>query len=344
MLYLISFYHPDSFGSFFVLPLTNLTRNSSIHCVIHNMHVTEVTTVVKVRFKQHATGMNDWSSHMQTLNITVTDHHIRINQSKLQTNALLFIETNSNNEISLICRIECPGTSCSNEFMVPPVDVLKDRYIIATPIQNEQNVQQVQCHVVTMFNGTSYSIPYLNIHKHNLTFLNHSSFTLPLNAPNPVFIVASHIISVVCFQILHNGYFIQYVLPSMGMKYELSKNDQTNTMFAISMDDNTFVNISNTCTAFCNEYIILKKAGTRSEEISKKPNSSLSIFANKPIILLGMVSSNCSPTGSNLVYVPPTVNHSRIHNFSNCNSSGPQHFKLIRTEIVSISFKRVQFT
>ena len=335
MLYLISFYHPDSFGSFFVLPLTNLSRNSSIHCVIHNMPVTEVKTVVTVRYKQRATGMNDWSY------LNVTDHHIRINQSLLLTNSLLFIETNSNNEISLICRIECPGTSCSNEFMVPPVDVLKDRYIIATPdIQNEQNVQ-VQCHVVTMFNGTSYSIPYLNIHKHNLTFLNHSSFTLPLNAPNPVFIVASHIISVVCFQILHNGYFIQYVLPSMGMKYELSKNDQTNTMFAISMDDNTFVNISNTCTAFCNEYIVLKKAGTRSEEISKKPNSSLSIFANKPIILLGMVSSNCSPTGSNLVYVPPTVNHSRIHNFSNCNSSGPQHFKLFPTEIVSISFKRV---
>lgn len=292
----------DTLGSVFILP-TNKTW--TVKCTVDSMSGTP-PTAVKVYSRSMKNGIIDWNmTTIQIINNSfIINPSIISSISPTEPERRPVIATIKGNDVSLICSCYNLNT-CSNRFIVPQVDILQTQYVLVMPNISENRVENnSQCDVVTIFDDTSFSLPMLNILKKNLSRLTTTRVSWNMSY-NPVFIVASHVISVICFRSFENNYLVNYVLPSFGTDYKICKTDnQTKDIVMVSLDHNTVLNIFEMNPDYYTEHVLLETGGSLRTHEMKHANSFLSIKTFKPVLVLAWIETSSSPRNLDIIYVP----------------------------------------
>jgi hypothetical protein len=265
---------------------------------------------------------------------------------------LLVIEI-PNEESPLSCHYQCGNKRCSNSFIVPPVDILQPKYIF--PVK-----ESCRCSVISIFDNTSFAIPHLDFSEENIPALGQRTVATPNKTfEEPLFITASHVITVQCYCERQDGYFVQSILPAEGTKYKLRWSENIDQLItAISTDDNTVLTVSYmTVNDSYSRHVIVERGGQHHNVTYLE--SFLSISSNKPIILMALTKSpEHSPFNDTVVYIPDTSHIlqnmesistclSDVKYFNLSDSGSQHHFRLFSREFVSviyINLKRVCFT
>ncbi|XP_052690038.1 uncharacterized protein LOC128168021 [Crassostrea angulata] len=335
----------DTLGSMFVLPFGN---TMTVKCSAEIFSGT-LPTEVKIYSKPINAETIVWN--LTTIQINNNDFIIdrNISASTLSTELELLVIVNiESNNVSLICSCYNLNKTCSNSFIVPPVDTLQTQYVLVMPVKSENgNNNHIQCNVVTIFDSTSFALPMLNISHENIPRLTTTRINWTMQN-SPVFIVASHVISVICFQGFDDNYLVNYILPSFGTDYKMCLNEnQTKEIVMVSLDYNTSLNISEIDPDNYTEHVLLETGGSLRNYKMKNSSSFLSIKANKPILVLAWIETSSSPSNYNIIYVPAanlvlnsnirSSNHSEDECLSLSDYTQPQPFRLYRRELPTVT-------
>lgn len=326
----------------FVLPLDGVTVKCSAEIFSGTL-----PTEVKIYSKLMNAGTVVWN--LTTIQINNNDFIIdrNITDSTLSTELERLVIANiESNNVSLICSCYNLNKTCSNSFIVPPVNILQTQYVLIMPVKSEnENENHIRCNVVTIFDNTSFALPKLNISHENIPRLTTTRINWTMQN-SPVFIVASHMISVVCVQGFDDNYLVNYILPSSGTDYKICKNDnQTKEIEMVSLDYSTSLNISEIDPDNYTEHVLLETGGSFQRYKMNNSSSFLSIKANKPILVLAWIETSSSPS-NHIIYVPAanlvlnsnmtSSNHSEDECLSLSDYTQPQPFRLYRRELVSL--------
>lgn len=330
----------------FVLPLDGVTVKCSAEIFSGTL-----PTEVKIYSKPINAETIVWN--LTTIQINNNDFIIdrNITDSTLSTELERLVIANiESNNVSLICscyNLNNLNKTCSNSFIVPPVNILQTQYVLIMPVKSEnENENHIRCNVVTIFDNTSFALPKLNISHENIPRLTTTRINWTMQN-SPVFIVASHVISVVCVQGFDDNYLVNYILPSSGTDYKICKNDnQTKEIVMVSLDYSTSLNISEIDPDNYTEHVLLETGGSFQRYKMNNSSSFLSIKANKPILVLAWIETPSSPSNHNIIYVPAanlvlnsnmtSSNHSEDECLSLSDNTQPQPFRLYRRELVSL--------
>uniref|UniRef100_A0A8W8NVS5 Sushi, von Willebrand factor type A, EGF and pentraxin domain-containing protein 1 n=1 Tax=Magallana gigas TaxID=29159 RepID=A0A8W8NVS5_MAGGI len=245
---------------------------------------------------------------------------------------------------------EIDEDDCFSSFanLTGNVDTLQTQYVLVMPVKSENgNNNHIQCNVVTIFDSTSFALPMLNISHENIPRLTTTRINWTMQN-SPVFIVASHVISVICFQGFDDNYLVNYILPSFGTDYKMCLNEnQTKEIVMVSLDYNTSLNISEIDPDNYTEHVLLETGGSLRSYKMKNSSSFLSIKANKPILVLAWIETSSSPSNYNIIYVPAanlvlnsnirSSNHSEDECLSLSDYTQPQPFRLYRRELPTVT-------
>ncbi|XP_065921131.1 uncharacterized protein [Magallana gigas] len=334
----------DTLGSMFVLPLDRVTVKCSAEIFSGTL-----PTEVEIYSKLMNAGTVVWN--LTTIQINNNDFIIdrNITDSTLSTELERLVIANiESNNVSLICSCYNLNKTCSNSFIVPPVNILQTQYVLIMPVKSEnENENHIQCDVVTIFDNTSFALPMLNISHENIPRLTTTRINWTMQN-SPVSIVASHVISVVCVQGFDDNYLVNYILPSSGTDYKICKNDnQTKEIEMVSLDYSTSLNISEIDPDNYTEHVLLETGGSFQRYKMNNSSSFLSIKANKPILVLAWIETPSSPSNHNIIYVPAanlvlnsnmtSSNHSEDECLSLSDYTQPQPFRLYRRELPTVT-------